>query len=232
MRFWATPWPSRAVPWGDLRSPLWAPLGLHFSCVFFRISRGHQKNYVFVENRMPLIILMISRGREAPKKYVGETLVFRPLGSTFSHFGGVSFPSFQADVASKKHLFVKPVKNQRKINDFDLSRASLGCSRGPPWRPLGSPGGTQRAAKEVFGGSICVLGALWKVSGTTLGPQGSPLPRTTVRWESILVLFRTHFGAFLFFVWCLLKPKQKTEETTTDQTLQLALKTENRNNGP
>jgi len=125
---------------------------------------------------------------------VGETFVFRPLGNTFLHFRGVSCPSVWAAVASKKHIFAKTMKNLSKINDFGLSWVGLGCSRGPPCRPSWPPGGAQQAAKEVFGGSICVLCGIWGVSGAILGPYGSPVPLMTARWLSILVPFQTQFG--------------------------------------
>ena len=146
--------------------------------------------------------------------HVGETLVFRPLGNTFLHFRGVSCPSVWAAVASKKHTFAKPMKNLSKINDFGLSWVGLGCSRGPPCRPSWAPGGAQQAAKEVLGGSICVLDGIWGVSGATLGPHGSPVLLLTARCLFILVPFRLHFGVFLFFVLCLLKRNTQIKTQT------------------
>ena len=126
--------------------------------------------------------------------HVCETLVFRPLGNTCLHFLGVSCPSVWAAVASKKHMFAKTMQNLSKINDFGLSWVGLGCSRGPLCRPSWPPGGAQQAAKEVLGGSICVINRIWEVSWATLGPHGSPVPLLTARWGSILVPFQTQFG--------------------------------------
>ena len=130
---------------------------------------------------------------------MGETLVVRPLGSTFLHFRGVSFPSVWAGVASKKHILAKPIKNSVKINDFDRFWVGLGCSRGPPWRPLGPPGAAQRAAKKALGGSICVLDGLWGVSGGHFGPPWVAAATADGPLGVFLVPFRTHFGAFSVF---------------------------------
>ena len=149
----------------------------------------------------------------------------------FRTLGAFPFLHSRPTLPQKNTSLLNPSKTNGKstiLTSLGPAWGALGGLPGGPWGRLGAPRGLPKRCLEA----PFVSWVRWKVSGTTLGPQGSPLPRTTVRWESILVLFRTHFGAFLFFVWCLLKPKQKTEETTTDQTLQLALKTENRNNGP
>ena len=59
------------------------------------------------------------------------------------------------------------------------------------------PGGAQGTPKEVFGGSICVLDALWGTSGATLGLMTAPgAPCLFLLW-----LFLVHVLAFsLLFV--------------------------------
>jgi len=192
IRFWATLWPSKAVPRVP-REPSETLFGHPWGSIFyllFRSPHGPPKNNDFVWSFIfPPILSVVSWVPVARKRHVGDTLNFRPLGSTSSHLHCASVPSFRDPAASKKHLFAKPMKNHRKINVFCFSRAGMGCSRGPLWGSLGPPGDAQGAPKEAFGGSICVLSGLWGVSGATLVPSLLLFGILLVHFSSFLCSF-------------------------------------------
>ena len=143
--------------------------------MFFLLPRSSKKQRFYRKPHIPLIVLKVLRVAVAQTRRVGETLIFRPLGSTSWRLRGTSVSSLRVALASDKHLFAKPIKNQCKINGFGLSWSCLGCSRGHSWEPWGPIGGAQGAPKEVFGGSICV----WMRFGGLLGPPWA-LEKTSI----------------------------------------------------
>jgi hypothetical protein len=167
VRLWTILWPSKAVPWAarEASKALFGnPLG--FILVFSSRSAWSSRKQGFCRKpNIPLVISTISRVLAARNRHLGETLNFRPLGCTSSHLRRAPVPFFRLAVASKKHLIAKPIKNQWKINVFGLFRAGIGCSRGPPWGPLGLPwdsqGGFQSGTWTLHLPLGSTLGGFW-----------------------------------------------------------------------
>ena len=135
---------------------------------------------------------MLEKGVSARSSFFGLS------GARLRAFAAIPFFLFRVALASEKHLFAKPIKNQCKINGFGLSWSCSGCSRGHPWGPLGPPGGTQGSPKEALGGSIYVMNGLWGASGANLGPRGPD----DNPWGSMFAPFWAPFGVRVDVSFC------------------------------
>ena len=129
---------------------------------------------------------MLEKGVSARSSFFGLS------GARLRAFAAIPFFLFRVALASEKHLFAKPIKNQCKINGFGLSWSCSGCSRGHPWGPLGPAGGAQGLVKRRLEAPFLS----WTGSGGLLRPTWALEGLMTTPGDPCLLLF----GLLLVYV--------------------------------
>ena len=128
---------------------------------------------------------MIPRGRLAPKKYVGETLSFQPLGTRFRTLAAFPFLLFGPTLPQKNTSLRNPSNTHRK----SMILASLGPAWGALGGLLGGPRDRLGANKGFPKRRLEAPCAFWISSGGLLGPPWVPGKRFLFLFGFLLVHF-------------------------------------------